>query len=181
MFSQLKFIFFGFINRTVLAEAELEYKVLTSPSLTFRVKLAKLPNNVTIPLNASLYALIWTTTPWTLPMNQAVCFNPKLTYNLIQLENSDDCYIIAKSLLGDLQKSLDQDSVKVITEFSGTELDGCSYLSPVDKIELPFWSADHVLDDKGTGLVHTAPAHGADDYLISLKKKIPLVSIQFKM
>lgn len=108
-------------------------------------------------------------------MNQAVCFNPKLTYNLIQLNSSEDYYIVGKSALSKLQNLLDLESVKIIAELNGTELDGCTYLSPVDKTELQFWSADHVLDNKGTGLVHTAPAHGADDYLISLKKKILLV------
>lgn len=110
-------------------------------------------------------------------MNQAVCFNPKLTYNLIQLNNSEDYYIVGKSALSNLKKSLDLESVKIIAELNGTELDGCTYLNPVDKTELQFWAADHVLDDKGTGLVHTAPAHGADDYLISLKKKIVLVGL----
>lgn len=163
------------MNRTVLAEAELEYKNLTSPSLTFRVKFVKSPNGLSIPLNSSLYGLVWTTTPWTLPMNQAVCFNPTLTYSLIQLNDSKDYYIIAKPLLSDLQASLSEVCVKLIKEFNGTELDGCSYLSPVDKTESLFWSADHVLDNRGTGLVHTAPALGGDDYLICLKKKMPLV------
>lgn len=171
-----KLTFSDYFHSTALAEAELEYEMLKSPSLTFRVELVQRPKNLPVPSDAKLYALIWTTTPWTLPMNQAVCFNSKLTYSVVRLNKADEFYLIAKPLVADLQKSMKDEQIEVVQELNGDQLDGCTYLSPVQKAECPFWSAEHVADDKGTGLVHTAPAHGADDYLISLKKELPLVN-----
>lgn len=123
-----------------------------------------------------LYALIWTTTPWTLPANQAICFNPSLQYSIIRLDNHDDHYIIADDLIAELQKSLELSSpIEKRFTFSGEELEQCQYTHPVaNEHDLPFLPAKYVLSDKGTGLVHTAPAHGFDDYLTSLKHKIPL-------
>lgn len=129
-----------------------------------------------LPPSAQVFALVWTTTPWTLPMNQAVCYNPEFTYNLVKISDKDEYYIVAKPLLDQLVSTLDGQDVVVVAEFSGNELEHCSYLSPVQKKEQSFWPADHVSAEKGTGLVHTAPAHGSDDYLISLKRKQPLVS-----
>lgn len=160
-----------------MAEAELEYEMLTNPSLTFRVKLVQKPPNLPVSSDAPIYGLIWTTTPWTLPMNQAVCFRQNLEYCLIKLNDVDEYYIIAKPLIKNLEQALQGQQIFVVSELKGDQLDGCTYLNPIEKTESPFWAADHVSDDKGTGLVHTAPAHGTDDYLISLKRKMPVVNI----
>lgn len=109
-------------------------------------------------------------------MNQAVCFNHELEYILIKLNDADEFYIIAKSLLANLEKLLDKENIDPIASFVGSELENCTYQSLIDGIECPFWAADHVSDSKGTGLVHTAPAHGFDDFLVSLTKKLSLVS-----
>lgn len=123
-----------------------------------------------------LYALIWSTTPWTLPANQAICFNPSIQYAIIRLNKSDHHYIIAADLITELEKSLKLSSpIETVFAFAGDALEQCQYAHPLsDEQDLPFLPADYVVADKGTGLVHTAPAHGRDDYLTSLKHKIPM-------
>lgn len=166
-----------FLNRTVLAEAELEYdEKHESPSLFLRMRVNKVPSLLEKYTTKPLYALIWTTTPWTLPANQAICFNPSFQYSIILLNNSDDHYIIADDLIAELGKTLELTSlIEKLYTFAGDALEQCQYAHPLtNEQNLPFLPAKHVLADKGTGLVHTAPAHGSDDYLTSLKHNIPM-------
>lgn len=168
------------ISRTALAEAELEYdKNHVSPSLYIRMKLCKKPaalksNNM--PNN--IFALIWTTTPWTLPANQAICFSVELKYSLIKINNSLDGYIVASNLIPSLKEALNTCEIEEICSVpDDVDLEQCTYFHPIDKdVELPFFNGSHVTADVGTGLVHTAPAHGFDDHLIALSKSLPIVS-----
>lgn len=173
VYRDMKPVFWSPSSGTALAEAELEYDPqFSSPSLTFRLKMTQSPNAISQYTNDSVYALIWTTTPWTLPANQAVCFNSELTYALVKLSGTDGQYIVASSLVHELTGE-----VQVLTEFAGTELAGCTYEHPIDSDSvLPFLSGKHVQSTKGTGLVHTAPAHGPDDFLVALEHKIPIVN-----
>lgn len=167
-------------NRTALAEAELEYnKNHISPSLYIRFKL----NHVADSLKkfdeyGDLYALIWTTTPWTLPANQAVCFNPALPYSVVRLNEEPEYYIIATDLIPKLKETLESFEFEEVAKIPSADLDSCTYFHPIDKTtELPFLNGNHVTSDVGTGLVHTAPSHGFDDYLVCLGEKIPTVSL----
>lgn len=127
-----------------------------------------------------LYALIWTTTPWTLPANQAVCFNSNLHYSLIRLSDEPNYYIVGTDLIPKLKESLESCEIEEVTSLNASDLNDCTYLHPIDKTtELPFLNGDHVAADVGTGLVHTAPSHGFDDYLICLANKIPIVSRKY--
>lgn len=124
-----------------------------------------------------LYALIWTTTPWTLPANQAVCFNPSLKYSLVRLNDEPEYYIVGTDLIPALKESLESCEFEEVTSVNAVDLDNCTYFHPIDKTtELPFIKGSHVTADVGTGLVHTAPSHGLDDYLVCLAQKIPIVS-----
>lgn len=164
-------------TRTALAEAELEYDAKhVSPSLFARMRINKVPSLLAKYTTQPLYAIIWTTTPWTLPANQAICYNPSLQYSIIRLANRDDHYIIADDLITELEKSLEVSSpIEKLFTFDGGALEQCQYTHPLDTEQnMPFLPAKYVLSDKGTGLVHTAPAHGFDDYLTSLKHKIPM-------
>lgn len=155
-----------------MAEAELEYDPnFASPSLTFRLKLVNLPKSLGSYTKNNVYALIWTTTPWTLPANQAVSYNPEFSYSLVELSDKEGHYIVATSLI----KELGIDIKTVLKEFSGSELVESTYEHPIDRSILPFLPGKHVQSTKGTGLVHTAPAHGPDDFLLSLEQKIPVV------
>lgn len=172
VYRDLKPVFWSPSSKTALAEAELEYDPnFESPSLTFRAKMLKYPNN--IPETGNVYALIWTTTPWNIPSNQAICFHPDSEYCAVKLSEKDGLYIIAKTLVEKVSNV-----VEVVVSFPGSELMDCSYFQPINTKEvMPFYPATHVQSSKGTGLVHTAPAHGADDFLISLEHKMPIVSM----
>uniref|UniRef100_A0A336LMJ3 isoleucine--tRNA ligase n=2 Tax=Culicoides sonorensis TaxID=179676 RepID=A0A336LMJ3_CULSO len=173
IFRDLKPVYWSASSKTALAEAELEYDpAFKSPSLYFRVKLNSVP--LKLPQHKEIYAIIWTTTPWTLLSNQAVCYNPRLKYVLAEDENDPSAkYLIASCLVASFNSETSK-NLRVLHEIDGTELENCTYQHPVTQSDsLPFLAADHVQDTKGTGLVHTAPAHGLEDYLICLSHKIP--------
>lgn len=165
--------------RTALAEAELEYnKNHVSPSLYIRFKLNKLPDSLKkYDEYGDLYALIWTTTPWTLPANQAICFNPSLQYSLVRLNDEAEYYIVGTELIPKLRESLESVELEEVATVNSSDLEHCTYFHPIDRTtELRFLKGGHVTADVGTGLVHTAPSHGFDDYLVCLAERIPIVS-----
>lgn len=168
----LKPVFWSPASGSALAEAELEYdENFVSNSLYVEFKLT---NCEDILQAKNVYGLIWTTTPWTLPANQAVCFNKNLKYCLVQLGDSKKLHIIGSDALANLSKELELE-IKIIREFQGDLLENLKYQHPINSDEIsPFYEATHVQADKGTGLVHTAPSHGPDDFLVFLNKKVPL-------
>lgn len=186
---QNKPVFWGVETRTALAEGELEYNE-SHKSLAAYVKfpltsesnlkfLELLPKSTMVEFfigqnaNQSISCLIWTTTPWTLVANRAICFNENLTYSLIQLEN--DCIIAANDLLDQLELP---EYFQILAEFPGIMLKGLEYTNPLlrDGIPRPLIQADYVTNSTGTGLVHNAPGHGADDYLVGLKNGLEIFS-----
>ncbi|CAD5206451.1 unnamed protein product [Bursaphelenchus okinawaensis] len=120
-------------------------------------------------------ALIWTTTPWTLPLNDAVSYNNKLQYSLIQFKDNEKepvehYYIICNDLLPALTEVLNREYT-VISTFDGSHLDNLYYRSIMyNEIAQPFHHGEHVSASMGTGLVHTCYAHGFDDYTVAIKK-----------
>lgn len=177
IYRDLKPVYWSPSSKTALAEAELEYDPnYESPSLTLRLNVSKCtPVIERIANGCKVYALIWTTTPWSLPANQAVCFNSEIKYSLVKLANrpSDEVYIIATDLCQDLEVSVQE----TIGSINGREMTGCYYVHPIlTETVLPMLAATHVQCTKGTGLVHTAPAHGPDDFLVSLEHNMSIVS-----
>lgn len=167
VYRDLKPVYWSPSSKTALAEAELEYNPKYEvTSLHLRMKMLKYPT--AIQTTENVYALIWTTTPWSIPSNQMICFHPDLEYCAAKLHDKDGLYIIAKSLIEDVP-NVEQ----VVVSFCGSELNDCSYFHPinVDNV-LSFRPGHHVLASKGTGLVHIAPAHGPDDFLIGLEHKL---------
>jgi isoleucyl-tRNA synthetase len=170
IFRDLKPVYFSPSSGSCLAEAELEYdENFVSPSLYFRCQVTNVDR---ITSNENIYALVWTTTPWTLPANQAICFNSDLKYCLVKISGST--YIICMDTIQNLQKEL-QMEIEFVREISTDQLKNLQYTHPINKNEINnFYDASHVQVDKGTGLVHTAPSHGQDDFLVFLNKKIPI-------
>ncbi|KAH8269968.1 hypothetical protein KR018_001134 [Drosophila ironensis] len=178
VYRDLKPVYWSPSSRTALAEAELEYDANhISPSVYVRFSLNANGLEGTKSKEKRVYALVWTTTPWTLPSNQAICYNPSLEYVLVRLSDHcpDEQYLLASALVADFQAST-QLACEVIETLPGSSLSKLTYKHPINKElpELPFFEASHVQDSKGTGLVHTAPAHGPEDFLVSLAKKIPV-------
>ncbi|XP_004926166.1 isoleucine--tRNA ligase, mitochondrial [Bombyx mori] len=173
IYRALKPVYWSPSSRTALAEAELEYDPQyrsTEVYVTFPIE--KAPGCVSDYVNGMpLSAIIWTTTPWTLPANRAICYNPQMMYSIVKLSNRPGQFLVATSLIGSLEQILSIE-IKKIIEFDGAQLEGTSYRHALVNEVLPFLPGDHVTAGKGTGLVHTAPAHGPDDFLVALRNNM---------
>jgi isoleucyl-tRNA synthetase len=166
-------VFWSVDYQTALAEAELEYdNQHESPSVYFKFDVVgdnfKGMNNVSL--------LIWTTTPWTLPSNQAVCFAPNETYSLIKLSQRDHRnYIVATARVPELTTVFPE--IQVLSSFPSQELTDLNYHHPMkNDAVFPLIETSIVTMHKGTGLMHTAPNHGKEDHIIALKNGIILES-----
>ena len=158
---------------TALAESELQYSdhVSKSAHVLFPLTRASIPH-MEEEMEVDISALVWTTTPWTLISNKAICYNPDHSYSLVRIQAGEFQGRVV--LLG--TKALEQISDVigepfVLGTFPGTELEGMRYYNPIDATfgTHPFLPGDHVTDEEGTGLVHTAPAHGHIDHSVGLK------------
>jgi isoleucyl-tRNA synthetase len=162
--------------RSALAEAEVEYEDRISPAIDvrFAVKdvadLAKRFGVATAPAPASV--VIWTTTPWTLPANQAVSAGPEVRYELI--DTGSELLVLAKDLAAAVLQRAGVNEFKRVGEVAGSELEGLQLAHPFYERTVPVVLGDHVTLDAGTGLVHTAPGHGHEDYEVGLKYKLPI-------
>ena len=168
-------------TQTALAESELQYSDHVSKSVFVLFPLAsgsEFPDVVLQPSD-EVSALIWTTTPWTLVANKAVCYNPDHTYSLIRIMKGD--FQGKVFLLG--SRSLEVIGVivgehELITRIPGSVLNGMKYHNPIDgtagSTSYPLLPGSHVTEEEGTGLVHTAPAHGHIDYSVGLKHDLNL-------
>jgi isoleucyl-tRNA synthetase len=149
---------------TALAEAEIEYRDKTSPSIYVRFPVASdLAGKIPALAGRKVFALIWTTTPWTLPANMAIAFHPDFEYVAAEVEG--DVYILAKKLLPAVAGELGWKEPKILATFPGRELEGFKARHPFVDRDSVFVLADYVTLEDGTGAVHTAPGHGYDDYL----------------
>ncbi|QDQ25042.1 isoleucine--tRNA ligase [Chitinimonas arctica] len=154
-----------------LAEAEVEYEDKNSPAIdvAFPVKdSTALAAAFGLPAEqlagVPAFAVIWTTTPWTLPANRAVCVHPELTYDLI--ETPKGLLILVRELAEAAIKRYGFESVEVIAQAHGSKLEKLALQHPFYDRESPIILGNHVTTEAGTGLVHTAPAHGLDDWLV---------------
>ena len=150
-------------DRTALAEAEVEYQDDTSPSIWVRFKLTSGAALIDPALEGrAVYGLIWTTTPWTMPANVAIAFNPKFEY--VAAEVGDAVYIVAADLLQVTAQKCGWTEPRVLAKFAGAKLDRAVFRHPFLERDSLGLVADHVTLEQGTGAVHTAPGHGQEDY-----------------
>src|SRR5690554_4582808 len=164
----LKPVFWSPSSGSAFAEAEIEYQDKESTSIYFKFPIIGSNEYSDVSL------LIWTTTPWTLPGNLAVSVNPLFDYVLI--ESNFGKLIVLESLLKHLEEELALENVKVLKKLKGLQLEGLNYKHPLyDRIS-PVILGEHVLDSDGTGLVHTAPGHGEDDYIVGTKYNLDILS-----
>ena len=164
-------------DHTALAEAEVEYEMHTSPSVYVRYKLTSDPENIDPRLaGKEVYTIIWTTTPWTLPASVAVAFNPEIEY--VALEDGNVVYIVAKELIEQVREACDLlgnlKTAVEIASFPGSKLDRVTFAHPFLDRQILGVNADYVTTEQGTGAVHTAPAHGPDDFVTGQRYDLPL-------
>jgi isoleucyl-tRNA synthetase len=153
--------------KTALAEAEIEYKDHSSPSVYVKFPvISDLTEKFPALKGKKASVIIWTTTPWTLPANLAIAFHPKSQY--AAAESGGEVYIVAKRLLPIVAEELDFGEYRILAEFEGRELEGLKARHPWIDRESLFVMADYVTLEDGTGCVHTAPGHGHDDYLTGM-------------
>ncbi|MEG9499684.1 isoleucine--tRNA ligase [Mannheimia indoligenes] len=161
-----------------LAEAEVEYEDKVSPSIYVRfnaVDEAEVAAKFNAQGQGKLSAVIWTTTPWTIPSNRAIAINPELEYALVQL--ADERVVLAVDLVEDVAKAAGVESFEILGTTKGENLELLRFNHPFYDYSVPFIFGDHVTTDGGTGLVHTAPDHGADDFVVARKYKIEMAGL----
>jgi isoleucyl-tRNA synthetase len=160
-------------DRTALAEAEVEYADHSSPSIWVKFPLMSDPVRIDPALAGKrVFGLIWTTTPWTIPANLAIAYHPKFTYSAI--ETNGDVYIVAEDLVNATAEALDWQNPVLIATFSGEKLNQTIFRHPfLDRDSIGILG-DHVTLEQGTGAVHTAPGHGAEDYVVGRANGLPV-------
>ncbi len=185
------------VEKTALAEAEIEYHDHQSHTIwvKFEVTATAAASDLSISNKeeAKVSVIIWTTTPWTIPQNRAVCFSETISYSLYRIKatpeecwaTAGDLYLMADALAGDAfsKARLEDDMWERVRDVSADELTGMILAHPLHGAEgangewdfdVPMLPGEHVTDEAGTGFVHTAPSHGADDYIIGVKHGLPM-------
>lgn len=154
---------------TALAEAEIEYA--DKPANAIYVKFA-VRDGLNILNQENSFVVIWTTTPWTLPANLAICVHPELRYAVVTAQQEH--WIVAEGMLDSL-RSLWNMELPVERTFSGKELEGVICKNPLMDRDSVLICGEHVTLEAGTGCVHTAPGHGEDDFLVGKKYGLPVL------
>lgn len=157
-------------SESTLAEAEIEYKDVETPSIYVAYKaketFGKLPSDTEF--------VIWTTTPWTLPASMGISVHPRITYVLVEIGTHH--YLVAKDLLQSLVGKFEWEDYQIVQEIQGKELDRMVAQHPFYDRDILVMNGEHVTTDTGTGLVHTAPGHGEDDYQIGKAYGLEILS-----
>ena len=176
VYKGLKSVYWCVVDKTALAEAEVEYEMHTSPSIWVRYALTSDPAKIDPALagKKNVATIIWTTTPWTLPASMAVTFAPDAEY--VALDTGEWIYIVAKALAQQTIENCKLGEAKEVASFPGTKLEYSEFAHPFLERKILGVLGDYVTMDTGTGAVHTAPAHGADDFNTGVKYGMDLHS-----
>ena len=177
LYQGFKPVLWSTVEKTALADAEVEYMEHTSNTIYVSFKVSKTEKSFLQDSNI----IIWTTTPWTIPANKALAFNSSLEYVVVEIEKldyfKDNKIVVATQLLDSVIKSCNIKKFKIIKTFKGSEFEGTICSHPFLKIgyeyNVPMLNARFVNLEQGTGIVHCAPSHGPDDFNLCLKNNIP--------
>jgi len=167
-------VYWSVVGGSALAEAEVEYQDKTSFSIDVKFPLVD-PGELEKRLGSlagsgDIAVVIWTTTPWTLPSNQAVSVNPELDYVLLQ--TGGERLLLAEALLESVVKRVGLEAPKVLNHVKGSALEHLQLQHPFYDRKVPVILGDHVTTEAGTGCVHTAPDHGMEDFVVGRKYDI---------
>lgn len=177
-------VYWNWFLKTALAEAEVEYHMHRSPSIYVKFPIVQ-PSTLKKlgSPNGQVYSVIWTTTPWTLPANVAIAVNEDFDYGVFEVLSGNDQFSPQGKeffvLASKMQESFEKETgtkLKLVSQIKGSELDGESARHPFYDRDSKIVLGHHVSLEAGTGNVHTAPGHGADDYKIGLKYNLPILS-----
>jgi len=164
-------VYWCLFDSTALAEAEVEYEDHVSPSIWVKFAVAgpaKGPSekrggkNEAAKIATDVSAVIWTTTPWTIPHNRALAFHPDYEYGVVQTEKGK--LLLAVDRIAALQSECEIKEAEVLATYKGRDFEGMQFQHPFVPIQVPGVLADYVTLDQGSGIVHTAPGHGTDDF-----------------
>jgi isoleucyl-tRNA synthetase len=177
LYQGFKPVFWSTVEKTALADAEVEYKDHISNTIYVAFKVKKTKQEFLKDTNI----IIWTTTPWTIPANKALAYNSSIEYSVIEINELDNFkekkIVVATNLIESITKACDIVSYKVLKNFKGKELLGTICSHPFIEIDfdydVPMLDAQFVNLEQGTGIVHCAPSHGPDDFNLCLKNNIP--------
>jgi isoleucyl-tRNA synthetase len=177
VYKGLRAVYWCMCDETALAEAEVEYENHTSPTVWVRYRLQSDPRTIDpalaearIHLDKPVFTIIWTTTPWTLPASMAVAFHPSEEY--VALEAKDAIYIVAEKLAKEVAEKCGFTDAKAVARFPGRAMEHTWFYHPFlpwEKRRILGVLAEYVTMDTGTGVVHTAPSHGAEDFVTGVK------------
>ena len=172
-------VYWSVVGGSALAEAEVEYQEKTSFSIDVAFRVAD-ASDTPEPMRGAAVA-IWTTTPWTLPANQAVALHPELDYVLLDCQWADERsarkLLVAEELCEAVIARYGIDSHDIAGRFKGRELEGLLLQHPFYARQVPVVLGEHVTTEAGTGCVHTAPDHGVDDFVVSQKYGIDTLNL----
>ena len=176
LYQGFKPVLWSTVEKTALADAEVEYKDHTSNTIYAAFKIKKTEKDFLKDSNI----IIWTTTPWTIPANKALAFSKLLDYSLLEIEDlenfQDKKIVVAKELINSFIQSCDIKKFKILKNFKGTDLANTICKHPFENLgydyDVPMFDANFVNLEQGTGIVHCAPSHGVDDFNLCLKNNI---------
>lgn len=169
IYKGLKPVIWSWSSESALAEAEVEYKDVTATTIYFRFKVADGKGL----LSSEDSFLVWTTTGWTIPSNQGLCLNPKMTYGLYATDKGN--FVMLVSLSEKLKNEIPFESMTLLKTFEGRDAEGIQVEHPYQDRLVPVCVDEYVTDDSGTGIVHLGPGHGADDYRVGKKYGLPII------
>ena len=158
-------------QRTALADTEIIYKDHVSKAIYVRFPLLEDPNRL-FEKFTNFYTIIWTTTPWTIPSNLAVAFHPSFEYAVVRV--GTDHYLVLESRVPQLAEILGWADYEVVEKLDGINLEHVKFKHPIFDRPSIAVMAEYVTTDDGTGVVHTAPSHGRDDFYTGLKYGLPV-------
>src|SRR5712664_3816374 len=175
VYKGLRSVYWCVFDETALAEAEVEYENHTSPTVWVKYPFAGDQASLDAALKGKkVSTIIWTTTPWTLPASMAVAFHPDEEYVALEAgpENNGDVFIVGARLAEVVKQKTGLQSAREIARFPGRKMEYAEFRHPFLDRKIVGVLADYVTMDQGTGVVHTAPAHGAEDFITGQKYKI---------
>lgn len=170
LYQAKKPVYWSWSSESALAEAEVEYHDVVAKTAFFAEQVVDGKGL----LDSNTYLVVWTTTPWTIPASAAVAASPNFEYSVVKPTNDDRQFVVASSLVEKIADKLGWQDYKVVKTLKGTDLEYMKTKHPYIDRELLVGLGSYVTDDTGTGLVHTAPGYGDDDYNFGKKYNLPV-------